>query len=421
MSLINQVLQDLEKRHASDPEIRSLPPHVRAVPTRSWLAGREGIALILVGAAAAGAVWWIMGSSSNRQASPEARTLPPPKPIAVTGLPSKPAAATPPPTPAAPPVALPVTPVVEPVVQAALFKPVSRLSAELAEAPAAPKAAKKAADKRATKGQENNQQTVSKANGGAKVPVTVVPGVASGESAAAVQPAPVAAPASDSAPAAGPAASDALPTSPASAPTINKQMRELPPAQRAEVAFRRGVTQLQEGRASLAEENFRDALNEDPNHASARQALLGLMLDGGRNGEAEQLLRGALEVNPRQPRHAMVLARLEVERGDTAAAVNTLVAALPYVQQDPEYYAFLAAMLQRDGRHRESAEYYRAALRLIPGNSVWMMGLGISLRGGNQLAEAREAFQRAADSRSLGPELQQFVERQLKELAVKKK
>ncbi|HWR87961.1 MAG TPA: hypothetical protein VN277_06035, partial [Acidiferrobacterales bacterium] len=34
MSLINQVLQDLEKRHASESELNSLPPYVRAVPGR---------------------------------------------------------------------------------------------------------------------------------------------------------------------------------------------------------------------------------------------------------------------------------------------------------------------------------------------------------------------------------------------------
>ncbi|MEO8009520.1 MAG: hypothetical protein ABI728_13515, partial [Betaproteobacteria bacterium] len=34
MSLINQVLQDLEKRHASDSELKSLPAYVRAVPGR---------------------------------------------------------------------------------------------------------------------------------------------------------------------------------------------------------------------------------------------------------------------------------------------------------------------------------------------------------------------------------------------------
>jgi MSHA biogenesis protein MshN len=171
----------------------------------------------------------------------------------------------------------------------------------------------------------------------------------------------------------------------------------------------------------VAESDFRDALKQDPSHTGARQALLGLLLDSGRNNEAEQLLRKALDINPRQPRHAMVLARLEVERGELTGAINTMVGALPYVQSDPDFHAFLAALLQREGRHREAVDYYRTALRGVPGNGVWMMGLGISLRAANQSAEARDAFQRAIESKQLTPELQEFVERQLRELSAQKK
>jgi MSHA biogenesis protein MshN len=202
---------------------------------------------------------------------------------------------------------------------------------------------------------------------------------------------------------------------------IDKQMREVTPTDRAEIAFRRGVTQLQEGRATAAELEFRDALKQDPSHIAALQALLGLLLDSGRNNEAEQLLHKTLELNPRQPRHAMVLARLEVERGELTGAINTMVGALPYVQSDPDFYAFLAALLQREGRHREAVDYYRAALRGVPGNGVWMMGLGISLRAANQSAEARDAFQRAIESKQLAPDLREFVERQLRELSAQKK
>ena len=202
---------------------------------------------------------------------------------------------------------------------------------------------------------------------------------------------------------------------------IDKQMREVAPSERAEIAFRKGATQIQEGRANAAELDFRDALTQDPSHGGARQALLGLLLDSGRNNEAEQLMRQALEINPRQPRHAMVLARLEVERGEVAGAINTMVGALPYVQSDPDFHAFLAALLQREQRHREAVDYYRVALRGVPGNGVWMMGLGISLRAANQSAEAREAFQRSIESRQLTPELQSFVERQLRELSAPKK
>jgi MSHA biogenesis protein MshN len=98
-----------------------------------------------------------------------------------------------------------------------------------------------------------------------------------------------------------------------------------------------------------------------------------------------------------------------------------MVAALPYVQTDFDFYAFLAALLQREGRHREAVDYYRTALRGVPGNGVWMMGLAISLRASNQAAEAREAFASALNSKQLSPALQEFVERQLRELAGQKK
>jgi MSHA biogenesis protein MshN len=117
----------------------------------------------------------------------------------------------------------------------------------------------------------------------------------------------------------------------------------------------------------------------------------------------------------------MVLARLEIERGEVTGAINTMVGVLPYVQSDADFYAFLAALLQREGRHREAVDYYRAALRNVHGNGVWMMGLGISLRASNQAAEARDAFTSAIESKQLSPELQVFVERQLRELSAQKK
>jgi MSHA biogenesis protein MshN len=193
------------------------------------------------------------------------------------------------------------------------------------------------------------------------------------------------------------------------------------PSQRAEMAFRRGVEQMRDARASAAEASFREALREDQNHVASRQALLGLLLDAGRKDEAEQLLRTTLTLNPRQPRHAMVLARLQVDRGEVPGAINTLVGALPYVQSDPEYYAFLAALLQREGRHKETVDYYRTALRTTPGNALWLMGLGISLRATGQLADARESFGRALETKQLQGDLLAFTERQLRELGTPRK
>ena len=201
---------------------------------------------------------------------------------------------------------------------------------------------------------------------------------------------------------------------------IDKQMRDPTAQQRAELAFRHGADLMREGQIGVAETEFRQALKEDVYHGGARQALLGLLLKAGRNNDAEQLLRSTVALDPTQPRYAMMLARLEVARGDLKASINTLATALPHVHSDAEFYGFLAALLQRDGRHREATDYYQAALHLVPGNGIWMMGMGISLRAANQPAEAREFFQRALDTQQLKPELKEFVERQLSELAAAK-
>jgi MSHA biogenesis protein MshN len=403
MSLINEVLQDLEKRHASESELKSLPPYVRAVPGRPRLPVRTyAVAVLFVAVIIAVSLLIYSSRRAPENDAPRAVSTPISAPLPVPVSVAKP--------PVAPQAA-------EQPAQSAAFKPVSRLSDELSlvaslsvrkESPAtAGRSAKPGAASSRTKVVPADLPQGEKPQAPGMETAAEIEAV---DKPAAVVPERVATPA-----AVPSAAAERAPGA------IDKQMREVAPSERAEIAFRKGVAQLQEGRANAAESEFRDALKQDPAHAGARQALLGLLLDSGRNNEAEQVLRKALDINPRQPRHAMVLARLEVERGEVTGAINTMVGALPYVQSDPDFHAFLAALLQREGRHREAIDYYRTALRGVPGNAVWMMGLGISLRAANQSAEARDAFQLAIESKQLSPELQEFVSRQLRELSAQKK
>ena len=410
MSLINQVLQDLEKRHAADAELQTLPPFVRPVATRAsgsrmfMLAGVFVLAVCAITAFMYGRLW-TPAPDVSLPVPPAAKTNVP----APTAAQSQPAAATPVVAAAAPSLA---------------YTPVSRLSDELSLVAPSPRPPQKpAADEKRAKPVAFEKRTKPVA-----VPAAEVAEPARLEQAQSVEQKPSSADKpqqADSPKAVAPSSSTTLPAQPATAQDaqsgINKQMRDVAPAERAEIAFRKGVAQIQEGRANAAELEFRDALKQDPTHVGALQALLGLLVDSGRNSEAEQFLVKALQINPRQPRHAMVLARLEVERGDVTGAINTMVAALPYVQTDFDFYAFLAALLQREGRHREAVDYYRTALRGVPGNGVWMMGMAISLRASNQAAEAREAFASALSSKQLSPTLQEFVERQLRELSAQKK
>ncbi|MFN0039751.1 MAG: tetratricopeptide repeat protein [Burkholderiales bacterium] len=410
MSLINQVLQDLEKRHASGPALKSLPPQVRAVPAFSGNGGRKAV-LVIVLALVAALAWiiYIQHGADGPTRHTESMPIRVPPPLAKE--------------PSAP---LPAT---EAAIKEPQFNPVSRLSDGLEKvSPREAVATKPPASRK----KPPPAKTLSTESIGAPAPAVQTGSLPASPAEivlALTADTPLPAldvPAKRAAPGQGAGAGEApsvaqVPVPDPGLPTINKQMRELTSMERAELAFRKGAAQLQEGRANVAELAFRDALKEDAQHASARQALLGLLLESGRSSEAEQLLRDAIELNPRQPRYAMMLARIQTGRGDVSGGINTLAAALPYVQSDADYFAFLAALLQKEGRHREATDYYRAALHTVPGNGIWMMGMAISLRAANLIPEARDAFQRALDSRQLKPELKDFVERQLRELSALKK
>jgi MSHA biogenesis protein MshN len=156
------------------------------------------------------------------------------------------------------------------------------------------------------------------------------------------------------------------------------------------------------------------ALKYEPAHEAARQTLVGLLIEANRTDEAMRQLQLGLTLDPRQPAMAMLLARLQIEGGGNG--IDTLTRTLPYAGNDPDYRAFLAAALARQQRHREAAEQYQQAVRAVPGNGVWWMGLGMSLQAEKRNGEALDAFQKARASGALSQELQAFVERRIQQL-----
>lgn len=185
-------------------------------------------------------------------------------------------------------------------------------------------------------------------------------------------------------------------------------------SQRAEGEYRRALVSLQEGRLNETMDALEQALKYNPGHDAARQTLVGLLIEAKRLDDAMRQLQLGLTQDVRQPALAMLLARLQIERGGNG--IDTLLRTLPYAANDADYHAFLAAALARQQRHREAAEQYVLAVRGAPANGVWWMGLGISLEADKRNPEALEAFQKAAGSGILSPELQVFVARRIRQL-----
>ena len=193
-------------------------------------------------------------------------------------------------------------------------------------------------------------------------------------------------------------------------------IKQVSSGQRADQFYREALALRSQGRMGEAQTALEEALRIDPRHLGARQALLGMFVDGKRYAQAEQVLQDGLALNLAPPVLAMALARLQIERGDQATALLTLEHYLPQAQDNADYRAFYAALLQRGERHAEAIAHYQAALRGQPNRALWWMGLGISLQAEKRGAEAEQAFSRARATPGLSPELQAFVEQRLKQL-----
>jgi MSHA biogenesis protein MshN len=379
MSLINQMLMDLEKRRAPRPD--GVLSQARALPTQLARDPRLRFALIaLLALALAAAVFTWVTKHGITLPLPSFLSTPAQAPTPPTPTTKE---ATPPPLPtnANAPVPAPTAPAptVEkalkdnPVVSESLLEPASRMSLELSTATQEPE---RAVSKPAAKAKSVAQPTV----------------IAKAKPAA----------------------------EPLSTPGISKQVKQETPQQQAEEEYRKAVVLLQQGQQVEAQEGFRRALQFDPNFTASRLALAGLLLQGRQMAEAERVLRKGLELDIRQPGFAMMLARIQLDKGDTQAALETLRRTLPYTTGNADYHAFMAALLLRDARYTDSVEHYRTALSLKPAG-VWYMGLGVSLQALQRLPEAHDAFQKAMESGELNPELGAFVDQRLKQTAPIKK
>lgn len=197
---------------------------------------------------------------------------------------------------------------------------------------------------------------------------------------------------------------------------ISKQVTQNTPQQQAENEFRKAYGLMQQSQISAAISGFETTLQLDAGHQQARQTLVRLLLEQKRSTDAERVLREGLQFDPKQSNLALLLARMQVGRNELSQALETVQKSLPYADKQADYQAFVAALLQRQNRHKEAIDFYRIALNLKPQSGVWQMGMGISLRAEKRTEEAREAFNRALESKSLNADLQAFVTQQLKEL-----
>jgi MSHA biogenesis protein MshN len=380
MSLINQMLQDLDSRRAANGPGSSLPNEVRPLP-----AARRSHAPLLAGVGVAMSlllgwfVWQGSGLPSDLQSDSriarapgaEAPVVQPsvPNPVLAPGLPQSPVASlTPEPAALAPALPAPSG--------AALIDDVTdlRLTTSLRLLPE-------------------------------REPVPT-PRKATASSSASVVASPEAPPTTSASPAQAARAKGPM--------VIEKSLSAGSLHERAEGEYRKAISALNAGRTIEAIENLRASLKQEAAHTASRQLLIKLLVENKQLDEAAELLQDGLQLQPAQISWAMSLGRLQIDRGDLSGAWQTLQRSLPFAAGSADYQGFAAHVLQRLGRGKEAAEFYQSATRLVPAESRWWLGLGLALESEGRAVEAREAFLRAKAGGTLSGELATLVEQKLR-------
>ena len=191
--------------------------------------------------------------------------------------------------------------------------------------------------------------------------------------------------------------------------TVDKRPRASSGGDNAEAHFRRAALLLNHGRVSEAEEQLAGALRADPSHAAARQAYAALLIEQRRLHEAQRLLQDALTLNPEQPTLALTLARILVGQREYGAALQVLERAGPATGAD--FQAMRGAVLQRVGRHADAVNAYQGALQSgVAQPATSWIGLGISLESLGRRSEAVLAYRRALAAGPLAQEARDYAE-----------
>lgn len=197
---------------------------------------------------------------------------------------------------------------------------------------------------------------------------------------------------------------------------IKKRLRPQSSEQLAEKQYQQGYALLQRGDRKGAADAWRAALRIDAKHTASRESLAILYLSQSRRIEAAEQLQKGLAIDPGNNKLALLYARMQLDAEDMAGAVQTLENAMQHRQQNGEFYAFTAAIYQRLGDYAKSIAAYQGALKQQSNQPVWWMGLGISLEGAGKKKEALTAYTQASKSGRLSLKLRQYVEGRIKAL-----
>ncbi|MGN7511822.1 tetratricopeptide repeat protein [Aeromonas salmonicida] len=210
---------------------------------------------------------------------------------------------------------------------------------------------------------------------------------------------------------------EAVATPPRKPGVLKIETVNLSEAELATLAERKATTAMARGQLRDAQDNYYQVLVHDPHNQGAREQLAGLLYGEGRLSEAGQLLEEGIRLDPAQADFRLLLARLAISGGDQLKALGWLTGYQPDLASNLDYYATWAGLTQELGRNAEAAEIYVKLLRQQPDQGRWWLGLGVAEDGQGHSLRALDAYRNAQLHGNLGEASTRWIEQRIAQLA----
>nr|WP_298164767.1 tetratricopeptide repeat protein [uncultured Pseudomonas sp.] len=132
-------------------------------------------------------------------------------------------------------------------------------------------------------------------------------------------------------------------------------------------------------------------------------------LGGGEQARLLEWLPGRLDLMPDDSELRLLLGRAQLQAGDSQGAIATLERNAPPLVREPTYHALLAAAYQQTAQWRESAALYQRLSELQPRQATWQLGLAIALEQLDQPSSAAGHYRLALQGTGLDDSSRRFA------------
>ncbi|WP_321528340.1 tetratricopeptide repeat protein [Sedimenticola selenatireducens] len=177
---------------------------------------------------------------------------------------------------------------------------------------------------------------------------------------------------------------------------------------------------LEEGHLREAEAALRHCLTLDRAHTEARRLLVMLLLKDGERKEAAALLDAGLNIVPDAISLGALRARLLIEDGDLSRAVRLLEQQRSVAGDEIELLSLLGSAYQQTSQFPDAIGIYRRIIEQQPDNARAVAGLAIALDATGDHGEALPVYREALALDALPAEVSEYARKRVSALSVER-